>query len=326
MAGHRGRGAGRHGGAGGARLLLAAALVAGTVAGGAAAAPPASSAPPASPGSGSPIVLRDDRGTEHRLAQPVRRIVSMLPSLTEIVAEVQARSDAPGRLVGVDRHSNWPSTVLRLPRTGDMEAVAVETIVSLRPDVVLASTSSRGLDRLEALGLRVVRLQSDRHADVQRALEAVARLMGDPAAGARAWADLQQQLDAAAARVPAGWRGRSVYLEIGAGPHAAGAASFIGETVSRLGLVNVVGPELGPFPRLNPEFVLQAAPDLVIGARREVDAMSGRPGWHTLRALREGRRCALAPEDYERMIRPGPRLGETARVLADCIAALPPPR
>ncbi len=267
------------------------------------------------------IVVRDDRGREHRLAGPARRIVSMLPSLTEVVAAL----DGVSRLVGVDRHSNWPPAVNRLPRTGDMDAVAVETVVTLRPDLVLASTSSRGLDRLEALGLRVVRLQSDRHADVQRALITVGRLLGDAAAGPRAWAAIEGQLQAAAARLPAAWRGRSVYLEIGAGPYAAGADSFIGETLARLGLVNIAGPSLGPFPRLNPEFVLQAAPDLIIGPRRDVDAMATRPGWHALRALREGRRCALGGEDYERLIRPGPRLGETAAGLADCIAALPPP-
>lgn len=269
----------------------------------------------------SGLTVRDDRGTEHRLEAPAGRIVSMLPSLTEIVAALGAQ----GRLVGVDRWSNWPPAVERLPRTGDLEAVAIETVVALRPDVVLASTSSRGLDRLESLGLRVVRLRSDTHADVERALKLVAQLIGDPAAGTAAWVRIQGELEHAAAQVPPAWRGRRVYLEIGTGPYAAGASSFIGETLARLGLVNIVGPELGAFPRLNPEFVLQASPDLVMGPRREVDAMASRPGWRSLAALQAGRRCALDPADYEQMIRPGPRLGETAERLARCIAQLAPP-
>lgn len=270
---------------------------------------------------GTPVSVRDDRGVEVRLEAPATRIVSMLPSLTEIVATLGAER----RLVGVDRWSNWPATVERLPRTGDMEAVAIETIIRLRPDVVLASTASRGLDRLESLGVRVVRLRSETHADVERALGVVARLIGDPAAAVAAWDRIQREIDRAAASVPPAWRGRRVYLEIGGGPYSAGTASFIGETLSRLGLTNIVGPELGPFPRLNPEFVLQAAPDLVIGQRRTVESMAGRPGWNRLTALQAGRRCALEPADYEEMIRPGPRMGETAARLARCVAALPPP-
>lgn len=269
----------------------------------------------------APITVRDDRGTEHRLPAPAQRIVSMLPSLTETVAALGGTS----RLVGVDRFSNHPAAVERLPRVGDMETVAIERIVSLRPDVVLASTSSRGLDRLESLGVRVVRLQSDRHADVQRSLGVVAALLGEPQAGAEAWARIRGSVETAAASLPPGWRGRTVYFEVGAGPYAAGAGSFIGETLAALGLANVVPADLGPFPKLNPEFVLRAAPQVVMGPLREVDAMAARPGWSSLPALRAGHRCRFEPDAYETLIRPGPRLGEAADLIAGCLRRLKAP-
>jgi iron complex transport system substrate-binding protein len=264
------------------------------------------------------VLVRDDRGTEHRIAAPPQRIVSMLPSLTELVWVLGAGP----RLVGVDRYSNWPADVARLPRLGGMDDAQIEAIAALKPDVILASTSSRAMDRMEALGFRVVRFKSDGHADVRRTLDALARLLGQPEDGARVWARLEREMDQAAARVPIGLRGQRVYFEIGGGPYAAGTTSFIGETLTRLGMANIVPAELGPFPKLNPEFVVRARPDLIMGGQREQAALAQRPGWNSLAAVRQQRLCGFDPAPYEVLIRPGPRLGEAAALLADCLVRL----
>ena len=265
-----------------------------------------------------PITIRDDRGTEHRLAAPPQRIVTMLPSLTELAWVLGAGP----RLVGVDRFSNWPAEVAKLPHLGGLDDAQIEAIAALKPDVVLASTSSRAIERLEALGFTVVRLKSESHADVRRTLELVARLLGTPDEAPRVWARIEREIAAAAARVPAALRGRRVYFEIGGGPYAAGTSSFIGETLARLGLANVVPPELGPFPKLNPEYVVRARPDIIMGVQREQAALMQRPGWTTLAAVRERRLCGFESAPYEVLIRPGPRMGEAAGLLADCLERL----
>ncbi len=268
------------------------------------------------------VLLRDDRGVEHRFAAPPARIVSLLPSLTEAVFALGGGH----RVVGVDRFSNWPAEVNRLPRLGGLDDALVEAIAQLRPDVVLASTAARALDRLDALGFTVLRLKSDSHADVQRTLGLLAQLLGTPQAGPRAWADIERSLAAAAARVPPDLRGQRVYFEIGGGPYAAGQGSFIGQTLTALGLGNIVPAEQGPFPKLNPEFVLRAQPDIVMALQRDVAAMPSRPGWSALRALQARRQCAFDADTYEMLVRPGPRLGVSAGVLADCLQALGMPR
>jgi iron complex transport system substrate-binding protein len=269
-------------------------------------------------GAAETFVLRDDRGQEHRFTEPPRRIVTLRPSLTESVWALGGGA----RLVGVDRYSDWPSELSRLPRVGGLEDAQIETIAALRPDVVLAPLSARTLDRLEALGLRVLRIHSETHADVRRNLELIARLLGTPGEGERLWVRLEREMDAAARRVPAVLRGQRVYFEIGGGPYAAGTSSFIGQTLGRLGLGNIVPSTMGPFPKLNPEYVVRAQPDLVMGVRREQQAMAERPGWNTLVALRNDRRCGFETAQYEMMIRPGPRLGEAAGLLADCLVRL----
>lgn len=264
------------------------------------------------------ITVRDDRGIEHRFAAPPQRIVTMLPSLTELVWALGAGP----RLVGVDRYSDWPAELAKLPHLGGLDDAQVEAIAALAPDAILASTASRAMDRLEALGFTVVRLKSDSHADVQRTLDLVARLLGTPDEGPRVWARIVREMDAAAARVPAALRGQSVYFEIAGGPYAAGAASFIGQTLARLGLVNIAPASLGAFPRLNPEFVVRARPGIIIGVQREQAALVQRPGWSTLPAVRERRLCSFEQRSYEMLVRPGPRMGESAALIADCLARL----
>ncbi|HNU11229.1 MAG TPA: helical backbone metal receptor [Rubrivivax sp.] len=265
------------------------------------------------------IVVRDDLGVEHRLSAPPRRIVSMLPSLTEMVWVIGAGS----QLVGVDRYSDWPPEIERLPRLGGLDDAQIEAIAALQPDLVLGSLSARSLERLQALGLRVVRFRSETHADVQRTLRLVARLLGKEEVGVRAWERVERELDAAAARVPAALHGARVYFEIGGGPYAAGTSSFVGQTLARLGLVNIVPAELGPFPKLNPEFVVRAQPQAVMGVQRELASLAQRPGWGAIPAVQSGWLCGFESPRYEMLIRPGPRLGEAAEALVDCLQRLP---
>jgi len=260
----------------------------------------------------------DDRGQRVELPAAPQRIVSLLPSLTETVCALQACK----RLVGTDRFSNWPDSVLALPKLGGLEDTQIERIVALKPDVVLSGSSSRAIERLEALGLRVVALEPKSLLDTQRVIDKVAAVLGEPAAGPALWQQMNKRIDAAAARVPLAVRGKKVYFEVATAPYAAGEVSFIGETLARLGMGNAVPPALGPFPKLNPEYVVRAQPDIVMAAATALAEMPGRPGWNGLRALRDKRACGFATERWEVLIRPGPRLAEAADILADCLAGL----
>jgi iron complex transport system substrate-binding protein len=249
-----------------------------------------------------------------------QRIVSLLPSLTETVCELQACS----RLVGTDRHSNWPHSVRALPKLGGLEDTQIERIVALKPDLVLLAVSSRAGERLRALGLNVLALEPQGWADTREAIVRLADTLGTPTRGAELNARLEARLAAATARVPAAFDSRSVYFEVASTPHAAGQASFIGELLGRLGLTNVVPTALGPFPQLNPEFVLRAQPALVMASRAALAGMHERPGWQGLTALQQRQTCAFEPAVWDTLVRPGPRLAEGAEAIAACLQALGP--
>ena len=263
------------------------------------------------------IQITDDRGVQVTLARPPQRIVSLFPSLTETVCQLGQCQ----RLVGVDRYSNFPARVRSLPQVGGGLDPSIEAIVALRPDLVLMATSSRGAAQLQALGIPVAALQPRSHADVRHMLERVGRLLDvPPETGARrVWRDIEAGLAAASQAVPPELKGLRIYFEVNSGPYGASEASFIGETLRRLGLRNVVPGALGPYPKLNPEFVVRADPDFImLGDSRYAD-MVRRPGWAGLRAVRAQRVCAFAPQQSDVLVRAGPRLAEGAQLMVQCL-------
>lgn len=266
-------------------------------------------------GAASALQVTDDRGVTVALAQPPQRIVSLLPSLTETVCQLGQCH----RLVGVDRYSNWPESVNKLPRVGGGLDPNIEAVVALRPDVVLAATSSRASDRLRALGLKVVALEPKTHADVQRVLDKVGLLLGASDAH-QVWRSIDAGVSAAAQSLPPGIQGTRVYFEVNRGPYGAGENSFIGETLARLGVRNIVPARLGPFPKLNPEFIVRANPDVIMVGAYNAEDLSQRPGWQGIRAVRERRVCVFGPEEANVLVRPGPRMADAARLMARCLS------
>lgn len=260
------------------------------------------------------LQVKDDRGVTVNLPETPRRIVSVLPSLTETVCELGACD----RLVGVDRYSNFPASVRSLPQVGGGVDPQIESIVALKPDVVLMAVSSRGVERLESLGIKVVALEPKSANDVQRILNTLGHLLEVPDAQ-RVWRVIDAGVKAAAQSLSPKARASRVYFEVSPGPYAAGQGSFIGETLARLGVHNIIAPELGPFPKINPEYVVRANPSLIMIGERNASGLAQRPGWSNVQAVREQKVCRFTAEESDVLVRPGPRMAQAARLMAACI-------
>jgi iron complex transport system substrate-binding protein len=261
------------------------------------------------------VSVTDDRGLVVTLPAPPQRIVTLLPSLTETVCELGACA----RLVGTDRYSNFPASVRALPKTGGLDDANVEMIVALKPDVVLLAVSSRVMDRLASLGLKVVALEPKTYEDVQRVAAKVAQVLGAGPAGDRLWQRMEAQVRQAVSDVPPQARGLRVYYEVDSAPYAAGESSFIGHTLSQLGLVNIVPAKLGPFPKLNPEYMVRADPQVIMVSARQASSLPSRPGWGSISAVKDKRLCLFSADEGDVLSRPGPRMGEAAQIMARCL-------
>lgn len=265
----------------------------------------------------APIVLFDSAHHEHRFERPPQRIASLLPSLTETVCALGECA----HLVVVDRYSNWPRSVARLPRAGGLEDLDIERIVRARPDVVLLADAPRAADRLRSLGLVVLELDTQGYADIARNISILGTMLGVPGRAAALNRHIERSMAriAAAARRRLGGRAPRVYFEVDPAPYGAGPQSFIGEMLARAGARNILAAGLGPFPKLNPEYVVRANPDVIFISSGEAPYLSQRPGWDRIRAVREGRICSFPPQVRDTIVRPGPRVAEGFQALSDCL-------
>ena len=265
---------------------------------------------------GAQTHVTDDRGVTTRWATAPQRVITLLPSITETVCALGQCA----RLVGIDRYSNWPDQVKTLPTLGGGMDPNIEAVVALKPDVVFTAQSSRSAERLEALGLKVVALETKSHSDVERLLDKVAQVLGvEPNQAQQLWQNIDDDISAVARQLPASTQQLRVYIEVNRAPFGAGPRSFIGETLNRLGAQNVLQAQLVAFPQINPEFVVRAQPDLIMISERDVADMLARPGWGNMNAVKNKRVCAFATIEQEILVRPGPRMAEAAQLMANCL-------
>ena len=271
---------------------------------------------------GEGFVLRDDLQRDVAFAGAPVRIVSLLPSLTETVCALGACD----RLVATDRFSNWPVQVQALPKAGGLDDASVEAIASLNPDLILISRSQRITGRLQELGLRTFALESQTYADIGRTVALIGRILGRPERAAALGHSIEAQVQDIARLERAHRRGTgpSVYFEVDRAPYAAGPDSFIGEILARLGARNIVTADLGPFPKLNPEYVVRHDPDVIFVSPAEAPRLAERPGWDGLRAVKEHRLCSFDAATRDTIVRPGPRVPDGMRAVADCLDRLGP--
>lgn len=264
-----------------------------------------------------PFQITDDRGIVVKFAKSPQRIVSMLPSLTESVCELGQCA----RLVGVDRYSNWPKTLTKLPQLGGGLDPNIEAIVALKPDLVLLASSTRAITQLESLGIKVVALEPKVHADMQRVLMTLGQILDIPAeqGAKRVWGEIDIAMTAAEKSIPAKAKGAHVYFEVNSAPYAAGQESFIGETLARLGAKNIIPKGMGPFPKINPEFVVRANPDVIMVSQAGIVGMNQRPGWAGMRAIRDKHVCTFKADEDDILVRAGPRMAQAAQLMANCL-------
>jgi iron complex transport system substrate-binding protein len=259
------------------------------------------------------ITVKDDRGTEVSLKSPAQRVVSMLPSLTESVCALGKCAV----LVGVDRFSNWPKSLDALPRLGGIADTNIEGIVRLKPDLVLVEKSSPLISRLQSLGISVMAFDVQSMADVQHTLRQLDVVLGTTESGA-VWKRIQLDIARANRALSLSKKAARVYFEVNSAPFAAGKSSFIGELLDRLGMQNIASEKMGAYPKINPEFVVQSRPDLIMTTEASPKQLTQRPGWKSIPAIQNNRICFFTAAQADVLVRPGPRMGDAASLIADC--------
>ncbi|GAB4372710.1 MAG: ABC transporter substrate-binding protein [Deltaproteobacteria bacterium] len=276
---------------------------------------------------GPSLSARDDRGVEVRLARPPARIVSLAPSLTEIVFLLGAQD----RLVGVTRFCNVPPEAARLPRIGGVVDPDVERIVAARPDLVLCTTDGNPKEKvriLEESGIPCFAVGPQGLSAVFGTIERIGTLVGLPERGRREAESLRNRTARVSGADPCSARRPKVLFAVSTSPIiVAGSGTFLDELIRRAGGENAARGYSGRYPRLSTEQLIAASPDLVLlaamaGVERFPDSVLR---WREIPAFRDDEVHSL---DGDLVTRPGPRmvdaLEQVARILAKwCTRARP---
>ncbi len=258
--------------------------------------------------------FKDDRGQLVILKSTPTRIVSLLPSLSEMVCALGECA----RLVGVDRYANFPEFVSKLPKLGGGLDPNIELVISLKPDLVLLASSSPSYQRLKSLGLNVLALEPKTHADVKRTFLILGNVL-DVENSNFVWEGIDKGMMRISSKLPQSAKHLRVYFEVSNGPYAASSSSFLGETMTRIGVKNIISGELGMFPKINPEYVVLANPDIILGSSSSLQDIRHRPGWNLMDAVSRNRVCSFNSTQSDILLRPGPRMLEAAQLIFNCV-------
>jgi len=244
------------------------------------------------------------------------RIVSLAPSLTEMICAIGAESN----LVGRSRVCTHPPVVTNLPVAGDFGAPSLEVLATLAPDwVVTVDSEDRNTGRtVERLGIRHREIPCRTLDDIPAALRTLGQLLGREAAAAPLADKLEQDI-AALRRAPPPADPPTVFLEIwGAPMMTAGKRAFISELLELAGGVNVMADVDRDFLQVTPETVLARNPEIIVLLEMDTPAQAAaalarRPGWAQLKAVKNGR--VVTGLDRNVLEVPGPRVLQGVEML-----------
>jgi len=276
-------------------------------------ATPASTPEPAAtpaPVSAFPLTLTDDIGREVTVAAKPERVVSLVPSNTEILFAVGAGD----QVVGVTSYCNYPAEATTREQVGGIttKSLNLESIVALEPDLVLASGSQTDIiPILEESGLSVIVLEPATFDDILANLELVGQVTGHADEANTLTDNLHQRLDQVAATVSAADTQPTVFYEVWHDPlMTAGPNTFIGQLITLAGGKSIFEDVQEDWPQVSTEVVVGRNPAIILGPDSHGDELTpekikSRAGWENIAAVQNGEIYLL---NGDAISRPGPRI------------------
>ena len=283
---------------------------------GAQASPPAT-APASTKPAETLVEFHDDLGRLVRLRAVPQRIVSLAPSLTETVFAL----DLGERLAGVTDYCDYPPEARSRAHVGGPINPNLEQIISLHPDVVLATRALNRADTVEALdrlGIPVYTTEARTVADVVASVRRLGEVLGAKSNGEALATAMDRRLVELAHRL-AGRAPKRVFFVVWLDPViSTGQHTFLADALRHAGAESVV-TVAQDWPQINIEEVLRQNPDFLVfaGAHQDdpqgaISSLRKRAGWSSLAAVRDGHFAVVS----DALDRPAPRMLDAIEDLA----------
>lgn len=260
----------------------------------------------------------DQGGDTVRLPRPAARVIAVLPSVNELLLAMGAGA----RIVARTDYDDDPS-LAELPSIGGGLDPSLEALLVLRPELVV-TWGGRAHDalrnRLEAVGIETFGVGTQDTSEIFRSIHALGVLTGHEREADSLHGSLSAELAEVAGSVEGLSRPSVLYALSIDPPMTAGPHTYVSELIGVAGGRNVFADLANDFPSVGMEEIVRRDPDVLLlptgarGAEARLAQLRRTPGWRDLRAVRDGRVVAISTELLDR---PGPHMGEVARLMRD---------
>ena len=263
------------------------------------------------------VAVTDDASRRVTLAAPARRVVSLLPSFTEILFAIGAGD----RLVGRTTWCDYPPEALAVPSVGDGMPPSVEAVAARHPDLVVLYRSGPNVaaaEQLERVGIRTVLFDLNLLDQLGPAARRLGVLTGQ---GKRA-DSLAGVMDSLATQPPAPSTQSLAFIVWDNPPIVIGAGSYLDRLAALAGARNVFHDVSSPSAQVSIETIAARDPDFVAVLTDSAvpPRYATRPEWRVVRAVRTARFLFLPGQLFGR---PGPRAAVAIRELRRRLEAAP---
>jgi len=265
------------------------------------------------------LTVVDDAGHSFVIERPPQRIVTLAPSLTELVFAAGGGAS----LVGTSALSDFPPAARTIARIGDAGRLDVERVIALKPDLVLIwqrGNTSRELEQLEAAGMRLFQLEPRRLGDVARAIERLGELLGHESEAKQRASEMRSALDRLRT-AHAGAAPVTVFYQVWRQPlMTVNGKHLIDDILTLCGGRNVFAGLTPLVPILSSEAVVGANPEAILTASETASAEAWKrdpanpsfAAWHRHRSMTAVRRSWLYALNGDNISRQGPRVVDGA--------------
>jgi len=273
--------------------------------------------PSAAPAKGSFRTVQDETGRSVRIPVPVRRVVSLAPSMTESIYAL----GMDDLLVGDTDYCDYPADAAKKHKVGGAINPSLEEIASLKPDVVLVTKGLNRLETVQALDrLGIAAYATDPHTvdEIRSSVHQLANVLGNPSAGEALDSELLQKQNSLRDRLQNSTPKRALFIVWTDPLISVGKHTFIADALMLAGAVSIVESSQD-WPQMSLEEMVRLQPEVLVFASghseavaRDMEALAKRPGWNDLDAVKYRRFAVIS----DAVNRPAPRLLSAVEDLA----------
>ncbi|MDY6844450.1 MAG: cobalamin-binding protein [Thermodesulfobacteriota bacterium] len=269
------------------------------------------------------MVVVDEVGRSVSIPDTPKRIVSLAPSITEILYEIGLEDS----IVGVTEYSNYPPRVSTLPKIGTYVNINLERVLELQPDLAIGTADGNvksDVERLNTFGVPIYTTYSKNIQGVMQSIAKIGEITGKKKEAEDLVRDMKGEMSRIRAKSAGSYRPRVVILYSISPIITAGSGTFADDLIRIAGGKNISGDSETKYPRYSLESIIVKNPEIIIVTvmgedKREKRGTPEFPHiWDNVQAVREKKVYSIDPDIINR---PSPRiimgLKEMVRIFED---------